>query len=229
MPNRIIKESIKKSPQIDELSWFEEVVFYRLMVTADDYGCCDGRIIVLKNELFPTKDNVTKNAVEQAISKLASVGLLCEYTVNGMPYLFFPTWEKHQRVRNKHRKFPQPQVSNLSADCCQMTADRHPESESESESNPNPNPKESTRTRFTPPTIHEVTEYCQERQNSVDPQQFVDFYASKGWRVGNQPMRDWRAAVRTWERRDAGTKRQDHKHGADRLLDMIERGDFDEP
>lgn len=227
MPNRIIKESIKKSPQIDELSWFEEVVFYRLMVTADDYGCCDGRIIVLKNELFPTKDNVTKNAVEQAISKLASVGLLCEYTVNGMPYLFFPTWEKHQRVRNKHRKFPQPQVSNLSADCCQMTADRHPESESES--NPNTNPKESTRTRFTPPTIHEVAEYCQERQNSVDPQQFVDFYASKGWRVGNQPMRDWRAAVRTWERRDAGTKRQDHKHGADRLLDMIERGDFDEP
>ena len=227
MPNRIIKESIKKSPQIDELSWFEEVVFYRLMVTADDYGCCDGRIIVLKNELFPTKDDVTKKAVEQAISKLASVGLLCKYTVNGMPYLFFPTWEKHQRVRNKHRKFPQPQTCNLSADCCQMTADCHPESESES--NPNPNPKESTRARFTPPTIHEVAEYCQERQNSVDPQQFVDFYASKGWRVGNQPMRDWRAAVRTWERRDAGTKRQDHKHGADRLLDMIERGDFDEP
>ena len=60
MPNRILKESIKRSPQIDSLTWFEEVVFYRLMVTADDYGCTDGRVVVLKNDLFPTKDTITK-------------------------------------------------------------------------------------------------------------------------------------------------------------------------
>ena len=41
-----------------------------------------------------------------------------------------------------------------------------------------------------------------ERQNSVDPESFIDFYESKGWKVGNQPMKDWKAAVRTWERRD---------------------------
>ena len=79
MPNRVIKESVKRSPQIDSLTWFEEVVFYRLMVTVDDYGCCDGRPILLRNELFPTKETVTKKAVEDAISKLASVGLLCKY------------------------------------------------------------------------------------------------------------------------------------------------------
>lgn len=56
--------------------------------------------------------------------------------------------------------------------------------------------------RFTPPTAEEVEAYCKERGNSVDPQRFVDFYASKGWRVGNQPMKDWRAAVRTWEQRE---------------------------
>lgn len=56
--------------------------------------------------------------------------------------------------------------------------------------------------RFSPPTVEEVSEYCKERKNSVDPQRFVDFYASKGWRVGNQPMKDWHAAVRTWEQRD---------------------------
>lgn len=124
MPNRVIKESIKRSPQIDSLTWFEEVVFYRLIVTADDYGCVDGRPVLLKNELFPTKDNVTRKSVEDAIRKLVSAGLLRAYEVNGMPYLLFPTWEKHQRIRNKRRKYPEPTEKDfLTASCCQMTAD----------------------------------------------------------------------------------------------------------
>ena len=60
----------------------------------------------------------------------------------------------------------------------------------------------SARTRFTSPTLDEVEAYCAERGNGVDPQQFIDFYTSKGWKVGDQPMKDWKAAVRTWEKRD---------------------------
>ena len=60
----------------------------------------------------------------------------------------------------------------------------------------------SAHTRFTSPTLNEVAAYCSERGNGVDPQQFIDFYTSKGWKVGDQPMKDWKAAVRTWERRD---------------------------
>lgn len=56
-------------------------------------------------------------------------------------------------------------------------------------------------TRFTPPTVDEVRAYCQERQNGVDPERFVDFYASKGWMVGKNKMADWKSCVRTWERR----------------------------
>ena len=56
--------------------------------------------------------------------------------------------------------------------------------------------------RFTPPAQEEVSAYCRERGNQVDAQRFVDFYAAKGWKVGNQPMKDWKAAVRTWEQRD---------------------------
>ena len=56
--------------------------------------------------------------------------------------------------------------------------------------------------RFAPPTVDEVSAYCKERKNTVNAQRFVDFYASKGWKVGNQPMKDWKAAVRTWEQRD---------------------------
>lgn len=59
--------------------------------------------------------------------------------------------------------------------------------------------------RFTPPTVDEVAAYCQERGSNVDAQRFVDFYASKGWKVGNAGMKDWHAAVRTWEGRDYRT------------------------
>lgn len=59
-----------------------------------------------------------------------------------------------------------------------------------------------SRKRFTPPTVDEVQAYCTERGNRVDAQRFVDFYASKGWLVGKSKMRDWRAAVRNWERRE---------------------------
>lgn len=55
------------------------------------------------------------------------------------------------------------------------------------------------RPRFIPPTVGEVRDYCESRGNTVDPQAFVDFYESNGWRVGKNAMRDWRAAVRTWE------------------------------
>lgn len=58
------------------------------------------------------------------------------------------------------------------------------------------------RKRFTPPTVDEVSAYCKERGNKVDPQKWWDFYASKGWRIGNNPMKDWQASVRTWERED---------------------------
>ena len=52
------------------------------------------------------------------------------------------------------------------------------------------------------PTVEEVAAYCRELGNRVDAERFVDFYASKGWKVGNQPMKDWKACVRTWERRE---------------------------
>ena len=57
--------------------------------------------------------------------------------------------------------------------------------------------------RFRPPSPGEVRLYCDERRNSIDPDAFCDFYASKGWRVGKDPMKDWQSAVRTWEKRDA--------------------------
>lgn len=58
----------------------------------------------------------------------------------------------------------------------------------------------SKRKLFVKPTLEEVAEYCNERRNGIDPQQFIDHYTSNGWKVGKNPMKDWKAAVRTWEK-----------------------------
>lgn len=60
--------------------------------------------------------------------------------------------------------------------------------------------KKKTAKRFTPPTVAEVRAYCQERKNNVDAERFVDYYTANGWKVGKNPMKDWKAAVRTWEK-----------------------------
>lgn len=102
-----------------------------------------------------------------------------------------PAMEKPNETENNLTK-PNVTEHNLNA------KNKNKEQEEDIKENPLKGVKE--KLRFSPPTIDEVTVYCQERGNRVDPQRFVDFYASKGWRVGNQPMKDWRAAVRTWER-----------------------------
>lgn len=65
-----------------------------------------------------------------------------------------------------------------------------------------PKRKRSTRKPFIPPTVEEVREYCTERGKGIDPEEFVDFYTSKEWMIGKDKMKDWKAAVRTWEHRE---------------------------
>lgn len=60
--------------------------------------------------------------------------------------------------------------------------------------------KKTARSRFTPPTLEEVQAYCLERGNNVDAVRFIDYYTANGWKVGKNSMKDWKAAVRTWER-----------------------------
>jgi len=78
----------------------------------------------------------------------------------------------------------------------------------ESKSKSKSKSKNNTSVRFTPPSVEEVADYCRERGNSVDPQTFVDFYESKGWMIGKNKMKDWKSAVRTWERNRSGSKVQ---------------------
>ena len=125
MPNRIIRESICTSDSIDGLSWFEEVLFYRLIVSCDDFGRYDGRAAIIKNRLFPLKENLTLKTVENALHGLASAGLVALYTSQGKRFLYLPTWGKYQNQRAKESKYPEP-VEPTQADeiiCKQMNAD----------------------------------------------------------------------------------------------------------
>lgn len=60
------------------------------------------------------------------------------------------------------------------------------------------------RTRFSPPTVEEVHAYCKEKGYTIDPQRFVDYYTSNGWKVGKNPMKDWKATVRNWSGKQDG-------------------------
>lgn len=67
--------------------------------------------------------------------------------------------------------------------------------------------------KFSKPSVDEVKSYCLERKNGVDAERFVDFYECKGWKVGQNSMKDWRAAVRNWERSDCQIKFKGVKSG----------------
>lgn len=73
--------------------------------------------------------------------------------------------------------------------------------------------------RFLPPSVSDVAAYCRERNNGIKPQQFVDFYTSKGWKIGKNPMKDWKAAVRTWEQKD-DTRAAPARYGEQRADDL---------
>lgn len=90
----------------------------------------------------------------------------------------------------------------LGDDGCQMVANRLPDGcpNISKDKLSKDNSIVSDRKRFTAPTKEEVIAYCKERGNRVDPERFIDYYTSNGWKVGKNPMKDWKAAVRTWER-----------------------------
>lgn len=124
MPNRILKESICVSDDIAKLSWFEEVLFYRLIVSADDFGRYDGRPAIIKGRLFPLS-GVTEKQIGEALKKLASVGIVALYEIDGHGYLQISAWERHQSPRAKKSKYPAPpdDLQESAHTCMQLQAD----------------------------------------------------------------------------------------------------------
>jgi hypothetical protein len=121
VPNREIKESCRTSPTLDRLSDFSERLFWRLTTVADDFGRFPSDARFLRSECFPLKETLKSAKVARAFSELIQVGLVIEYREGDRTYGQFTTWEKHQRRRAEHSKYPPPSSANI----C-----RHPPSDS---------------------------------------------------------------------------------------------------
>ena len=98
-------------------------------------------------------------------------------------------------------------------------ADADAEAEAEAEADADANAEESVcnqpgkpaHTRFVPPDVNEVSDYCRQKGYHLDARRFVDYYTAVGWRIGNTPMRDWKAAIRNWHRKDDTPKETEPK------------------
>ena len=108
MPNRIIKESICTSEDIACPSLGAEILFYHLMVKADDFGVYFGNEQIIKNTCFPLKSSEIKlKQVGSWLNELVNAGLLFAYIAeDGKKYVQFTKWSKHQQIRAKKSKYP---------------------------------------------------------------------------------------------------------------------------
>ena len=108
MPNRIIKESIRTSRNVNNLSDFNFRVWVYLITYADDAGRGSADPELLKGMVFPRRKGITESQIQKALTELANMGMVILYEVDGEPYFYFPNWADHQRIQTKHSKFPPP-------------------------------------------------------------------------------------------------------------------------
>ena len=113
MPNRMIKESIRTSRNVNSLSDFEFRVWLYLITYVDDYGRGSADTELLRCFVFPRRKNITESQIGVALNKLASLGMVNLYEVDGEPYFCFPKWANHQRIQTKRSKFPDPPSSTV--------------------------------------------------------------------------------------------------------------------
>lgn len=114
MPNRIIKESLCSSEKISSLTDFEFRLWIGLITQADDTGRGDARPAIIKGHIFPLRDRITVKDISGALHGLAAKGCISLYDIDGRSYFWFPSWAKHQRIRDAKPKFPAPPSEELS-------------------------------------------------------------------------------------------------------------------
>ena len=154
MPNRVLKDSITCSKQIDSLTWFQEVMFYRLIVKADDFGRYHADPQIVKSELFPRKEDLTKKAVAEGLDALEDSGLIKRYVWEDVDYLQIVKWEDHQQRRATKSKFPDSngnhvisgsgkcsQLKSIDINCNQLQSDDNNRNQMSPNTNTNTNTK----------------------------------------------------------------------------------------
>lgn len=115
--------------------------------------------------------------------------------------------KEYKNIRNKENIIPPTPQGGEQASLFCDDADEQKEKEKK------------TSKKFVKPTIEEIDAYCRERNNTIDAESFFNFYESKGWLVGKSPMKDWKAAVRTWEKSRQGYQQHSRPSSDSRKYD----------
>lgn len=151
------------------------------------------------SQVLTNRAGITRPALIRARNALKQLGLI-DFKPNGNQATAYSLlrFVTATDTATEHKAIQQPNTNRTATDTATDTINN-------TKIKTKTNTKDVSARRFSPPTADEVRAYCAERKNNVDPDRFVDFYGSKGWMVGKSPMRDWRAAVRTWEKSDGQT------------------------
>lgn len=112
--------------------------------------------------------------------------------------------EYNKLAQRKHREKIKCQNLSMTSQCCQ-------DIDIDKEEDIDIKKKNIKKEKFTKPTINEIQEYCTERNNSLNAESFFNFYESKDWYVGKNKMKDWKAAIRTWEQRTNKTTNKEEE------------------
>ena len=186
----VINNTILKDTRI---SWKAKGLFCYLLSLPEDWNICMND---LQNR---AKDGI--DGLKSAVKELKEYGYLIQKRNKDEKGRFLKTVYiivENPQVENPQVENPQvenPQVENpqLLNTNIQNTNLKNTDIQNTKRENK----------QFTPPTLEDVAEYCKERNNNIDPMQFIDYYSARGWRFNNGgKMKDWRATVRTWERRN---------------------------
>ena len=221
---------IESMPEADAII----VIWFKLLCMAGKQNnsgvfLLNGRI-AYTDDMFATIFRRPVNTVRLALKTFEQFGMI--EIINDT--VTIPNWEKHQQLdaleasreatksRVARYREKQKQITNggnvtgnvTVTDC---NADREDKNRVDKNREENIESNVARARRFIPPTVEEVAAYVAEKGYDVDPQHFVDFYTSKGWMVGSNKMKDWKAAVRTWVRNDSkSSKPQSNPFGLDR-------------
>lgn len=171
----------------ERLNALEKVILAEIDSLDGEHGCW------ASNDYISQFCQCSASKVSKAVSKLIELGYIRVESFNGRSRVLRSSLAKNDRQTSR---FYEADEQSL----LQSNIKNKIENKSEK------------RKRFTPPSVDEVREYCKERKNGIDPEAFVDYYEARGWKYGQgKPVVDWKAAVRTWEKRKSKDKKAGEK------------------
>ena len=151
--------------------------------------------LVFGRKVYAERLGMNENTIRKVLKLLISDGMIHQQTTNKYSIITITCYDKYQDSTSNSPATHQQPTSNAP----------------HLKNYKNDKKEKKVVKRFVPPTVEEVTAYCKSRANGIEGERFVDWYEARGWKVGRDSMKDWKAAVRTWEsRRKQSTQSDDN-------------------